>query len=113
MNILNNGFYIGLCLAIIDIVSMGMVKNINIGKLERNWLVIAFILYGSQMIIFNYGLSNTSMTVLNLTWNLFSSVIVTLIGIYYFKENLTNLETYGVIFGLLSLFLFGISNYQK
>jgi hypothetical protein len=113
MNILNNGILIGFSLAMIDIISMGMVKNINIGKLEQNWLAIAFILYGTQMIIFNYGLSNKSMTVLNLSWNLFSSIIVTLLGVLYFKENITDLEKYGVLLGLISLYLFGLSEYQN
>jgi hypothetical protein len=113
MNILNNGIIIGLCLAIIDIISMGMIKEINIGNLHDKWLSIAFILYGSQMLIFNYGLSITSMTILNLNWNLFSSIVITLLGIFYFKENITNLETYGILFGLVSLILFGLSDYYK
>jgi len=113
MNILNNGFFIGLCLAIIDIFSMSMVKNIYLKNISENLLIIAVILYGIQMLIFYHGMPYTSMTVLNLTWNLFSSIIVTLMGIYYFKENLTNLETYGTIFGLLSLFLFGLSKYEN
>ena len=100
MSILNNGIIIGLSLAIIDIISMGMVKEINIGNLHDKWLSIAFILYGIQMLIFNYGLSKTSMTILNLNWNLFSSIVITLLGIFYFKENITNLETYGIIFGI-------------
>ena len=65
------------------------------------------------MMIFYHGMPYTSMTVLNLTWNLISSTIVTLMEIYYFEEKITNLETYGVLFGLLSLFLFGLSNYQN
>ena len=113
MNILNNGFFIGLCLAILDIISMGMVKNIYLKNIPEKLLIIAVVLYGIQMLIFYHGMLYTSMTVLNLTWNLISSIIVTLIGIYYFKENISNLETYGVLFGLLSLFLFGLSKYEN
>ena len=113
MNILNNGIIIGLTLAIIDIISMGIVKEVSIDKLNKKWLSIAFILYGSQMLIFNYGLSNISMITLNITWNLFSCIVVTLLGIYYFEENISNLEMYGIMFGFISLFLFGMSKYEK
>jgi TRAP-type mannitol/chloroaromatic compound transport system permease small subunit len=113
MQIFNNGIVIGLCLAVVDIISMGITKQINIGGLNSRWLIFACILYGGQMLIFNYGLHLISMTVLNLTWNLFSNVVITLIGLYYFKENITHLETYGILFGLFALFLFGLSEYTK
>jgi TRAP-type mannitol/chloroaromatic compound transport system permease small subunit len=113
MNIFNNGIIIGLCLAIVDIFSMGITKQINLGLLQQNWLPVSVILYGCQMLIFNYGLSMSSMTVLNLTWNLFSNVVITVIGIYYYKENITHLETYGIGFAIFSLFLFGLSEYSK
>jgi drug/metabolite transporter (DMT)-like permease len=113
MNIFNNGIIIGLCLAMVDIISMGITKQINIGILHQNWLAIAFILYGGQMLIFNYGLKITTMTTLNLTWNLFSNIVITLLGILYFKENISHLEKFGILFGLFALFLFGISEYYK
>ena len=84
MSVLNSGIFIGLCLAIIDIISMGTVKDIYLKNIQENWLVFAFLLYGCQILIFYYGLSNTSMAELNLVWNLFSSIVVTLLGIYYF-----------------------------
>jgi TRAP-type mannitol/chloroaromatic compound transport system permease small subunit len=113
MNIFNNGTIIGLSLAFIDIISMSIIKQINLGLLQKNWLPIAVMIYGCQMIIFNYGLNITSMTVLNLSWNLFSNILITLIGIYYFKENINHLETYGLLFAILALFLFALSEFNK
>jgi TRAP-type mannitol/chloroaromatic compound transport system permease small subunit len=113
MNIFNNGIIVALCLAIIDIISMGITKQIDLGYLQKSWLPFAFILYGCQMLIFKYGLNITSMTVLNLSWNLFSNIVITLIGIYYFKENINNLETYGILFAIFALFLFGLSEFNK
>jgi multidrug transporter EmrE-like cation transporter len=113
MNLLNNGITVGLYLAIIDIISMSLSKQVSLGLLNYNWLIVACVIYGCQMLIFNYGLSTTSMTVLNLTWNLFSNIVITLIGIYFFKENISHLETYALIFGLFALFLFGLSEYNK
>ena len=113
MNIFNNSVVIGLCMTVIDIISMGITKKIHLGLLEYNWLAIASGLYAGQMLLFNYGLSTTSMAVLNLSWNLFSNIVITLLGIYYFKENINNLETYAIIFALFALFLFGLSAYYK
>jgi multidrug transporter EmrE-like cation transporter len=115
MNIFNNGIVLGLILALIDIISMTSVKEISIKNLEEKWIIFAFMLYGSHMILFRYGLSNTSisMSTLNLTWNLFSSIVITIIGIYYYKENITNLQMYGVLFGLVSLLLFGLNEFNR
>jgi multidrug transporter EmrE-like cation transporter len=113
MNIFNNGIAIGLCLAMVDIVSMTITKQVSLGFLQSNWMAFAFIIYGCQMLIFRHGLESTPMTVLNLSWNLFSNITITLIGLLYFKENISHLEKYGLGFAIFALFLFGLSEYQK
>lgn len=112
-NIFNNVILFGVYLTIIDIISMGIIKNINLGIITENWLGIAVILYGSQMILFKEGLKNMSMTVLNLSWNLFSNIIITIIGIYYFNENISQIEKFGILFALFSLFLFSMAQFHK
>ena len=113
MNLFNTGIIYGLILAINDLFSMSITKEIVIGNITSNWLIISIILYGFQMILFYNGLKTTSMSTLNLSWNLFSNIIITSMGIIYFKENLTDTEMYGIGFGFLSLFLFGYSHYNK
>jgi multidrug transporter EmrE-like cation transporter len=113
MNIFNNGITYGLLLAFNDVINMSINKEIVIGNIMAKWLPVICILYGFQMYIFNKGLQITQMSVLNLTWNLFSNIIITIIGIYYFKENITNLESYGVAFAIFSLFLFSLAQYKK
>jgi drug/metabolite transporter (DMT)-like permease len=113
MNIFNNGLSIGIILSLVDIVSMGIAKEITIKRLKENWMLFAFILYGSQILLFKYGLEYTSMTALNITWDLSSCIGVSLIGLYYFKENINKLEAFGIFFGLISLILFGLSDYSK
>lgn len=105
--------FFGLMLASNDIISMGITKKINLNELSTNWLYFVYILYGFQMIIFYYGMKIAPMSVLNLTWNLISNIVITIIGIYYFKENITNLETWGILFALFALFLFVMSNFNN
>ena len=113
MNIFSTSIAFGLLLTFNDIINMSIVKQITLGNLVISWLPIAYILYGLQMLIFYKGLHVTQMSVLNLTWNLFSNIIITMIGIYYFKENINNIESYGLFFAFFALFLFGLAQYQK
>jgi hypothetical protein len=43
-------------MALNDVISIGITKNIVLGSLAYNWIIIAFILYGCQMIIFYNGI---------------------------------------------------------
>jgi len=113
IDIFKYSIFFGILLASNDVISMGITKKINLNELSSYWLYLVYILYGFQMIIFYYGMKIASMSVLNLTWNLLSNIIITIIGIYYFKENITHLETWGILFALFALFLFILSSYQN
>lgn len=112
-NLFNSGLFYGLILASNDVINMSIVKNISIGILSLNWIYFAHILYGFQMIIFYKGLKVTGMSLLNLTWNLISNIVITMIGLYYFKENVKHLEIWGILFALFALFLFQLAQYQS
>jgi len=113
MNIFSNIVILGIILAFNDVISMGLTKEIALGNLSSNLIYVPIILYGLQMFLFYNGIQFVSMTTLNLTWNLCSNIAITLLGLYYFKENVSHLELFGIFFGLFSLFLFGISNYLR
>jgi len=113
MNISKYGIIFGLLLALNDVISMTINKKIVLGIFAEYWIPIICVLYGFQMYIFNKGLHVSGMGVLNLTWNLFSNIIITIIAIFYFNENINNIEIYGIGFALLSLFLFMLSSYKN
>jgi drug/metabolite transporter (DMT)-like permease len=46
------------------------------------------------------------MTILNLSWDLFSDILVTLLGLLVFKEPHTNRELLGLFFAFIAIFLF-------
>jgi multidrug transporter EmrE-like cation transporter len=112
-NLFNSGLFYGLALASNDVINMSIVKNISIGILAQYWLYFAYFLYGLQMIIFYKGVQVTGMSVLNLIWNLISNIVITMIGLFYFKENITHLEKWGILFALFALFLFELSQYHS
>jgi len=110
-----NIIFFGLALAINDLISFGITKDIFLKNYFKNiyWLAIPAILYSFQIGLFYLGLSHTSMSVLNLTWNLFSIISVTLLGIFYFNEEISSLKTLAVVLAILSIFIFTLDGYKK
>ena len=100
--------FIGFILTLNDVLSFGICKYIFLKNINTYYLIIPSIMYFFQIPLFYYGLNVTSMAVLNIVWNLLSSIAVTIVALIYFKEKITNLQFYAILVGLFSLFLFSI-----
>jgi len=48
--------------------------------------------------------------IVNFVWNVFSTVIMFIVGIYYFKERINNIQQIGVLISLLGLFLVSLDS---
>jgi multidrug transporter EmrE-like cation transporter len=108
-----NGIIIAFILAINDVFSFGMTKNILQTNKELYWLAIPMILYAIQILIFYYGLKSTSMTILNKMWNLISNILITILGIYFFKEKINNIKTIALLLGFISIILFAVDELNE
>ncbi len=86
----------GVSMAAIDVVILSLLKLFNIG---------AMLVYALQPILFLKSLSFSSLTVMNLLWDVSSDVLVTLVGLFYFKEELSTPKKLGVGLSLISIFL--------
>lgn len=53
------------------------------------------------------------MTFSNLGWDLMSDILVTLVGIFYFKEKITGLKGIALLLALIAIILFGIDGYHN
>jgi len=96
----------GLAMASIDVAILSMLKMRHTGEIKSDWVfIIAFIVYGMQTIIFYKALSYTNLTNMNLIWDLTSDVLVTIVGIYFFKEAVTNVQKIGIFLGIISILL--------
>jgi multidrug transporter EmrE-like cation transporter len=98
--------FIGFLLTINDLLSFGLCKYIYSDNLNIFYLLIPTIMYSFQIPIFFYGLKTSSMSVLNIVWNLMSSILVTFVGLFYFKEKISNIKKIAVFLGIFSLILF-------
>jgi multidrug transporter EmrE-like cation transporter len=110
-----NGLIIGLVLALNDVISFGITKEVFLQEKIKSmyWLIIPTILYGLQIWLFYYGLKKTSMSILNITWNLISNVLVTILGIYYFGEKINDIKTVALMFAFVSISLFAMDSLKN
>lgn len=95
----------GLLLAAIDGIALPILKGVRFNGWERWMLSIPIGLYALNPIIFFKALANESLTIMNLVWDLMSDVLITLIGLFYFKEKISFTKSIGVGLSFISLFL--------
>jgi multidrug transporter EmrE-like cation transporter len=109
-NLRSLGF--GLTLALMDAISFPFVKNVSMG-LNPMWMIIPTILYSFSPYVLLQALKMESLVIMNLLWDLSSDIVVTLIGILFFKEHLSPLKMVGVCLSLVSIFLMSYDEKAK
>jgi|UniRef100_A0A6C0KJK7 drug/metabolite transporter (DMT)-like permease len=98
-------------MASIDIASLGLAKAAYTGAVPvAIGLAVSVLLYAIQPLLFYNALSFEGLAVVNLLWNVISSIVVTLLGILYFKEKLTNLKLLGAAFSIVAIWLLGMDS---
>lgn len=101
----------GVFMASFDILMMSLGKMTSTGKIPYGTgLTIGTLLYAAEPYIFFKSLNYESMTVMNLIWDLTSDVMVTLFGVFYFKESIKGLRWLAVLFAMFSLGLFAYTD---
>jgi multidrug transporter EmrE-like cation transporter len=95
----------GLCMALIDVFSLSLLKGIHLGLISKTLRFLAVIVYGMQPLIFLASLNFETLTVMNLLWDVMSDVLVSIVGLYFFKEQLSSTKKLGVILSLVAIFL--------
>jgi len=94
-----------------DIIMESSVKLFSLHN-QYIFIIIAIIIYSLQPLLFYYVIKNSEFGIaeMNIYWNIVSSILVTIIGIYYFKEKINNFGLIGIILGVLSVILL---NYKE
>jgi multidrug transporter EmrE-like cation transporter len=103
--------FFGILMALIDINMMGTLKFVDQGKLAYSvGLPIATLLYAFQPYVFLKAMSHSNMLTTNLIWNLASNIMVTLLGVFFFKEKIKGLKWLAIGLSLFSLGIFAYSD---
>ena len=103
--------FFGLVMALIDITMMGTLKFVDQGKLAYNvGFPIATLLYAFEPYVFLKAMAHSNMLTTNLIWNLASNILVTLLGVFFFKEKIKGLKWLAIGLSLFSLGIFAYSD---
>jgi multidrug transporter EmrE-like cation transporter len=101
----------GTILATLDILMMGWAKMVNEGTLSSGIGIPSILgLYALTPLVFLRAMRYESMVVTNLIWDLVSDVLVTLSGIFIFKETFGGIKRIGIILSFVSI---GLMTYDK
>jgi len=103
--------FFGIVMALIDITMMGTLKFVDQGKLAYAiGFPIATLLYAFEPYVFLKAMSHSNMLTTNLIWNLASNIMVTLLGVLFFKEKIKGLKWLAICLSLFSLGIFAYSD---
>lgn len=94
----------------VDVVAFSIIKKISEKALVPGFAIVSMILYALQPVLLLQALPYESVAVMNILWNLISSVAVTLLGVFVLQENISTRKMMGVVIGIIALFLFTFEN---
>ena len=93
-------------MAFIDTIVLSGLKEYDMGvNTWRGIVPIAMLTYSLQPYIFLQALQHESMTVMNILWDVISDIMVTAMGIFYFKEQISSLKRVGLMFAFIAIVL--------
>jgi len=104
------GAFIAFILSLIGTVSLIVIKKIDSKMISNQWIIIPIVISIITIFLTFIGLKYTSLTVLNMQWNVMSNVIVTLAGILYFNEVHSTYEIIGLTLGFISIMILSIEH---
>ena len=104
----------GLLMALIDLFALSGIKYIHLHKLSMiGWMILPTLAYALQPWIFLSALNFESLVMINIIWDVMSDILVTCVGIFYFKEKITHHKMLGFAFAIVALLFFATSEDEK
>lgn len=104
------GTLIAFVLSIIGTISLIIIKKIDNKNLSNHWIIFPIIISIITILLTFIGLKYTSLTILNMQWNVISNVIVTVAGVLYFNEVHSTYEIIGLSLGFISIMVLSIEH---
>lgn len=93
-------------MAFIDTIVLSGLKEYNMGT--NTWkaiIPISMLVYSLQPYVFLQALQFESMTVMNILWDVISDILVTIVGLFYFKEKISSIKQVGLAFAFIAIIL--------
>jgi multidrug transporter EmrE-like cation transporter len=95
----------GTYMATVDVFMLGLLKAINLGWVSSALIFLPTLIYAMQPWVFLASLKFESLTIMNLLWDVMSDVLVTAMGVLFFKESITRTKMVGVALSFVTIFL--------
>ena len=97
------------CMALGDVLVLCGIKAAKCGMYNLSTVLpVGMLLYAFQPLLFSLSLNYATMTVMNMLWDVISDVLVTMAGLFYFKENLSPTKFAGLACALSAVVLLNI-----
>lgn len=100
-------------MASIDSLVLSYLKKYTLGIASWISIPIGMIVYSLQPLIFLHSLRFESMTVMNILWDLISDVIVSITGVFYFKERISPIKQLALGCAFIAIVLFAYDERVK
>ena len=90
----------------VDVVAFSIIKKISEKALIPGFAIISMVLYALQPVLLLQAMPYESVAVMNILWNLISSVVVALVSIFFLGEKISTRKLIGIVVGIIAMFLF-------
>ena len=91
-------------MASIDTIVFGALKKQVLGEWTSGWILpLGMLAYAFQPFFFLQSLNYESMTIMNILWGIISDIMVTISGLWYFKEKMSPLKYLGLSLAFVSI----------
>jgi drug/metabolite transporter (DMT)-like permease len=97
-------------LSSVDVLAFGLVKEVDMKELNPYFVIIAMLLYAIQPLILWKALQYETLTIVNVMWNIISSIFIAILGLGLLQEKLSYREQIGCVLGFLTIYLFVFTN---
>lgn len=100
----------GLLMATIDVTMLSIVKKVSLDSRILRWMILPTLIYAFQPWIFLQSLEYETLIIMNLLWDVISDVLVTLVGLIFFKESIGPYKLIGVLLSFISITLMSLED---
>ena len=92
-------------MALVDVVTFGIIKSVHLKWISPKFFILPVLFYLMQPFLFLRSLNYEGIAIMNIIWNLLSTVFVTIEGEILFKEVITNRKMAGILLSIVSIYL--------
>jgi multidrug transporter EmrE-like cation transporter len=104
-----NAFFYTTVMASLDLIIMTLLKLKSISALTSPYILpLTMAIYSLQPLLFYKALSIKGMAILNVLWDATSSVLIALVGVFYFGEKISLINWLGIFLCTAGIVLVGI-----